>query len=67
MTVMIAGIYISKLYRAQFYIAERSYKGSQKLLWSTMPEALDVDYMRVDANCVPRLIRRQAYRVLAHT
>jgi hypothetical protein len=62
---MIAGIFISKPYRARFYIAERSYKGSQKLLWSVMPETLNVDYLRVDAHDVPRLIRRQAYRVLA--
>jgi hypothetical protein len=94
---MIAGIFISKPYRAQFYIAERSYKGSRRLLWSTMPEVLNgallklvqarseaaliaadtvlfnnrreiveaVADMRIDANCVPRFIRRQAYRVLA--
>jgi hypothetical protein len=63
---MIAGIFISKLYRARFYIAERPHKGGTKLLWSTMPEALDIDNMRIDANCVPRFIRRQAYRVMAH-
>jgi hypothetical protein len=47
---MIAGIFISKPYKAQHYIAERPHKGGRRLLWSSMPEALNVDYMRVDAN-----------------
>jgi len=58
------GIFISTPHDGLIYIAERSRKGSQKFLWSAMPEAPIGADVRIDASTVPRGIRRQAYRWL---
>jgi len=57
------GIFISDPHGGLIYVAERSRKGSQKFLWSAMPEHDGAD-VRIEAGTVPRGIRRQAYRWL---
>jgi len=57
---LICGIFISAPHNGTIFIAERSRKGSRKLLWSTHGQ-------RIEANTVPYQIRRQAYRHLAKT
>jgi hypothetical protein len=58
------GLFISAPFNAQIFIAERSRKGSRKLLWSIMPEAPVAADVRIEACAVPLAIRRQAYRHL---
>jgi len=58
------GIFISRPTEGQIFVAERSRKGSVKLLWSVMPGLGGAD-IRIDAAEVPYHIRRQAYRWLA--
>ena len=57
-------LYISRPHDGLVYFAERSRKGSQKLLWSVIPREPFGPELRVDATDVPREIRRQAYRHL---
>lgn len=64
-TMKMHGIYISQPRNGLIYIAERSRKGLQKLLWSAMPMALNMADSPINANLVPYAIRRQAYRHLA--
>lgn len=54
-------MFISKPTGGQIFIAERSRKGSAKLLWSMMPVAPVEADCRVEASRVPRRIRKQAY------
>ena len=61
---MTHGIYISRPCDASIYVAERSRKGSRRLLWSVMPERSIIPERRIDASQVPTRIRRQAYRIL---
>jgi hypothetical protein len=58
------GLFISAPIDGRIYVAERSRKGSVKLLWSIMPHAPVAPDVRVEANEVPMAIRRQAYRAL---
>ena len=58
------GIYISEPHGGQYYIAERSRRGSLKLLWSSMPVEPTAADRRIEARLVPYRIRRQAYRRL---
>jgi hypothetical protein len=60
---MVRGIYISAPIDGRIYVAERSRKGSSKLLWSVMP-AHDGPDVRIEAGNVPYRIRRQGYRHL---
>jgi hypothetical protein len=62
---MMHGIFISAPHAGDVYVAERSRKGSRKLLWSIMPAAPIAPDMRIAACAVPIGIRRQAYRHLA--
>lgn len=56
-------MFISKPIDGMVYLAERSRKGSKKLMWSVMPvEPIAAD-VRIDAGEVPRLIRRKAYHL----
>jgi hypothetical protein len=60
--------FISQPLDGKIYIAEPSRKGSQKLLWSVMPEKGDPSNpeasggKRTERHKVPLMIRRQAYR-----
>ena len=60
--------FISQPLDGKIYIAEPSRKGSQKLLWSVMPEKGDPSNpeasggKRTEPHKVPLMIRRQAYR-----
>ena len=60
--------FISQALDGKIYIAEPSRKGSQKLLWSVMPEQGDPSNpeasggKRTEPHKVPLMIRRQAYR-----
>jgi hypothetical protein len=58
------GIFISKPHAGQIYIAERSRRGSRRLLWSVMPHAPVAADVRIKVQAVPLKIRRQGYRVL---
>jgi len=52
-------LYISRPHDGLVYVAERSCKGSQKLLWSLIPREPFGPEFRVDAADVPREIRRK--------
>ena len=60
--------FISQPLDGKIYIAEPSRKGSQKLLWSVVPENGDPSNPeasagnRTEPHKVPLMIRRQAYR-----
>jgi|KBSMisStandDraft_5_1062788.scaffolds.fasta_scaffold4734063_1 hypothetical protein len=60
--------FISQPLDGKIYIAEPSRKGSQKLLWSVVPENGDPSNpeasagKRTEPHKVPLMIRRQAYR-----
>jgi hypothetical protein len=45
------------------FIAERSRRGSRKLLWSCIPVAQLAGDIRIDASEVPNWIRRKAYKL----
>jgi len=60
------GIFISDPHDGMIYVAERSRRGSKKLLWSSMPQApIAAAARRVDPAHVPYHIRRAAYRWLS--
>ena len=59
------GIFISHPYAGRIFVAERSRKGSRKLLWSVMLEHHGAD-VRCLPNDVPRTIRRAGYRFLSN-
>jgi hypothetical protein len=56
-------VFISKPVDGHIYIAERSRKGSRRLLWSAMPVAPIAGNVRIEARDVPHIIRRAAYRL----
>jgi len=58
------GLYISQPLGGRIFVAERSRKGSTKLLWSVMPQGSFATDVRIEARAVPYHIRRQAYRWL---
>jgi hypothetical protein len=63
-------MYISDPIDGQVYIAERprySMGRTNGLAWSIVPVAPTAGFQRIAAGDVPRLIRRQAYRLLART
>jgi hypothetical protein len=59
------GLFISAPIDGRIYVAERSAKGHLNLLWSVISATLLGREQRIDAHCVPIVIRRQAYRRLA--
>jgi hypothetical protein len=59
------GIFISKAYSGQVYVASRSHKSRTKLIWWTCPYEPTLPEVRIEENTVPEPIRRQAYRALA--
>jgi hypothetical protein len=63
----VTAVFISAPINGRIFLAARSRKGYRRLLWSAVPVAPTAGEIRIKAAEVPRLIRRQAYRVLATT
>jgi hypothetical protein len=62
---MVSKMFISARVNGRVYLAERSLKGSSKLLWSIATVAATAGPNRVEAAEVPKQIRRKGYRALA--
>jgi hypothetical protein len=56
-------MFISEPHEGQIYIAERSRRGSKKLIWSVMPVAPVAADVRIEPRAVPAPVRRQAYKL----
>jgi hypothetical protein len=56
-------VFISEPHDGVIFIAERSRRGSRKLLWSSMPVVRITADVRIEAREVPNRIRRKAYRL----
>lgn len=56
-------MFISEPHAGHIFIAERSRRGSKKLLWSVMPVAPVAADVRIEPRAVPAPLRRRAYKL----